>query len=243
MTFKLSTQAQTSNTINQKLKFKLSPSTLSLMHECPRCFWLTNHDVWKRPAGIFPSLPSGMDSILKKHFDKFMEKGKLPPELCNNANKEECKNLKLFDDKKLLEEWRNSRKGLWFEDKEGNILHGGIDNLMINKSNNKIIVLDYKTRGFPLKDDTHEHYQDQLNIYAWLLKKLGKDVEDFAFLLFYHPKEVLETGEVIFHTDLKKMKVKPDDAESLFKKAIKLLNSECPKDSCEWCEGVKEQEE
>ena len=28
-----------------------------------------------------------------------MEKGKLPPELCNNL---ECKNLKLFDDKELV---------------------------------------------------------------------------------------------------------------------------------------------
>ncbi len=222
------------------MTFKLSPSQLNLMHECPRCFWLTCHEKWKRPAGIFPSLPSGMDSILKKHFDKFMEKGKLPPELCNEKNETECKNLKLFDDKKLLYEWRNSRKGLWFEDGEGNILHGGIDNLLINKLNNKIIVLDYKTRGLPLKEDTHEHYQDQLNIYAFLLKKLGKEVEDFAYLLFYHPKEVLDSGAVIFHTDLKKMNVSPDDAEDIFKKALKLLDGKCPSTTCEWCEGAKE---
>jgi len=214
--------------------FKLSPSTISLMHECPRCFWLTNHKVWSRPNGIFPSLPSGMDSILKKHFDRFMEKGKLPPELCDNS---ECKNLKLFDDKNLLEEWRNSRKGLWFEDKDGNILHGGIDNLMINKLNNKIIVLDYKTRGFPLKDDTHEHYQDQLDIYAFLLTELGHKVENFAYLLFYHPKEVLETGEVIFNTDLKKIKINIKNAETTFEKAIKFLNADCPTKHCEWCEG------
>ncbi len=220
------------------MAYKLSPSTLSLMHECPRCFWLTSHDKWKRPAGIFPSLPSGMDGILKKHFDKFMEKGQLPPELCSCKHKEECKNFKLFDDKELLKEWRNSRKGLWFEDKEGNILHGGIDNLLVHKINNKLIVLDYKTRGFPLKEDTHEHYQDQLNIYAWLLTTMGKEVEDFAYLLFYHPKEVLETGEVVFNTDLKKMKIDIKNAETIFKESIELLNSDCPKKTCEWCEGV-----
>ncbi|MCX6748974.1 MAG: PD-(D/E)XK nuclease family protein [Candidatus Pacearchaeota archaeon] len=214
--------------------FKLSPSTINLMKECPRCFWLTNHKVWSRPTGIFPSLPSGMDFILKRHFDKFMEKGKLPPELCNNS---ECKNLKLFDDKELLEEWRNSRKGLWFEDKEGNILHGGIDNLMINKLNNKIIVLDYKTRGYPCKEDTHELYQNQLDIYAFLLTKLGHKVEDFAYLLFYHPKEVLETGEVVFNTDLKKMRIDIKNAEAILEKSIKLLNGECPAKCCEWCKG------
>jgi len=176
-----------------------------------------------------------MDSILKIHFDKFMEKGKLPPELCNSL---ECKNLKLFDDKEILKEWRNSRRGLWFEDKEGNILHGGIDNLLVNKTNNKLIVLDYKTRGFPLKEDTHEHYQDQLNIYVYLLKKLGYKVEDFAYLLFYYPKEVLETGEVVFDTTLKKMKIDVKNAEKIFENAIKLLNSNCPTKTCEWCEKV-----
>jgi hypothetical protein len=219
------------------MPYKLSPSSISLMHECPRCFWLTEHEKWARPAGIFPSLPSGMDGILKKHFDKFMEKGKLPPELLNAANKEECKNFKLFDDKELLKDWRNSRKGLWFEDKDGNVLHGGIDNLLVNKANNKLIVLDYKTRGFPLKEDTHEHYQNQLNIYAFLLKQMGKDVEDFAYLLFYYPKEVLETGEVVFDTTLKKMKISAEDAEKLFNKAVKLLNSKCPEETCDWCSG------
>ncbi|MCX6749471.1 MAG: PD-(D/E)XK nuclease family protein, partial [Candidatus Pacearchaeota archaeon] len=211
----------------------LSPSTLNLLKECPRCFWLSEHKIWARPIGIFPSLPSGMDGVLKRHFDKFMEQGKLPPELCDNS---ECENLKLFDDKTLLAEWRNSRKGLWFEDKDGNILHGGIDNLMINKANNKLIILDYKTRGYPLKEDTHEHYYDQLNIYAFLLEKLGYKVEDFAYLLFYHPKEVLETGEVVFNTDLKKMNIDVKSAEALWKKALTLLNSECPEKGCEWCQ-------
>ena len=213
--------------------FRLSPSALNLMKECQRCFWLENNKIWSRPIGIFPSLPSGMDRILKIHFDKFMDRGLLPPELCRDS---QCDNFKLFDDKKLLAEWRNSRKGLWFEDSDGNILHGGIDNLLVNKLNNKLIVLDYKTRGSPLKDNTHEHYQNQLNIYSWLLEKLGYKVENFAYLLFYYPKEVLETGEVVFDTVLKKMAVSSEDAEKLWKKALELLNSECPEKGCEWCQ-------
>lgn len=74
------------------------------MQECPRCFWLTQHKVWKRPNRIFPSLPSGMDNILKTHFDKLMKRGLLSPELCNNG---ECKNLKLFDDDEKLKIWRS----------------------------------------------------------------------------------------------------------------------------------------
>lgn len=213
------------------MPYKLSPSSLSLMQECPRCFWLTQHGVWKRPAGIFPSLPSGMDSILKIHFNKFIEKKQLPPELCGNGD---CKNMKLFDNHELLAIWRSNFKGIVYEDKRGNILKGAVDNILVKGK--KLIVLDYKTRGFPLKEDTTEHYQNQLDIYNFLLRKNGYQTEDYSFLLFYVPKEVLETGEVIFDTTLKKMKINVKNAETIFNKAIKMLNGDCPKESCEWCE-------
>jgi len=218
--------------MRRKETFKLSPSSLNLMKECPRCFWLTQHKVWKRQSSIFPSLPSGMDSILKTHFDKFRDKGKLPPELCDNG---ECKNMKLFDDEEKLKIWRSNFKGIKWTDKEGNVLHGAVDNILINGK--KLVVLDYKTRGFPLKEDTHEHYELQLEIYNFLLRKNGYDTEDFAFLLFYYPKEVKDNGDVVFNTELKKMNINAKDGEMLFNSAIKLLNSDCPTKCCEWCEG------
>lgn len=224
------------------MTYKLSPSSLSLMEECPRCFWLHHNKDKKRPSGIFPSLPSGMDSILKVHFDKFMEKGKLPPEL----KIKECEGCKLFDDKDLLKIWRNNFKGISWQDKEGNILHGAVDNILVKGK--KLIVLDYKTRGFPLKEDTAEHYQNQLDIYNFLLRKNGYDTEDFAFLLFYVPKEVMETGEVIFNTQIVKMKIDVLNAERLWKKALKLLSGVCPArhaeddpERCEWCAVLGEE--
>lgn len=212
--------------------FKLSPSSLSLMGECPRCFWLDKHNIWKRPESIFPSLPSGMDYILKVHFDRFMYKGLLPPELCNNK---ECENMKLFNKPDLLRIWRNNLKGIRWEDKKGNILHGAVDNLL--QKGDKLIVLDYKTRGYPLKEDTHKHYQNQLNIYNFLLRKNGYKTEDYSFLLFYIPKEVKDTGEIIFDTTLKKIKTDAENAELLFNSAINLLESDCPEECCEWCKG------
>lgn len=215
------------------MPYKLSPSSLNLFKECPRCFWLDKHGVWKRPAGIFPSLPSGMDAILKTHFDKFRDQGKLPPELRNT----ECKNrCKLFGDQELLKIWRSNLKGIRWEDKKGNILFGAVDNILVKGK--KLIVLDYKTRGFALKGDTAEHYQNQLDIYHFLLKKNNYKTEDHAFLLFYIPKEVLEKGEVLFDTKLVKMKINMKNAEKIFKKALKLLNQDCPKKICKWCERV-----
>ena len=156
-----------------KLTFRLSPSALNLMKECPRCFWLHQRKVWRRPAGIFPSLPTGMDRILKVHFDKFRDKGQLPPELCENNN---CKNMKLFDDKEKLKIWQNNFKGVSWIDKNGNELHGAVDNILVKGK--KLIVLDYKTRGYALKEDTAEHYRLQQNIYNLLLRKNGFDIDE-----------------------------------------------------------------
>jgi len=226
-------------TISMKMLFRLSPSAINLMRECPRCFWLHQHKVWKRPSGIFPSLPGGMDKILKIHFDKFMEKGTLPPELCENKD---CAGMKLFDDKEKLKIWQNNFQGVSWTDKKGNELHGAVDNILVKGK--KLIVLDYKTRGYPLKEDTAEHYRFQQNTYNFLLRKNGYETEDFFFLLFYIPKEVMSTGEVIFDTTLVKMKVDVKMAERVWKKALKLLSVDCPKPSknekgkvCEWCEG------
>ena len=51
-------------------------------------------------------------------------------------------------------------------------------------------------------------------------------------------KHITATGEVIFDTELKKMKVNVKNAEDLFVSALRLLNGECPGKGCEWCEKV-----
>ena len=220
------------------MAYKLSPSGLNLFKECPRCFWLTQHKVWKRPSGIFPSLPSGMDKILKVHFDKFMEKGILPPEIAENK---ECKGMKLFNDKEKLKVWQSNFKGVSWTDKEGNELHGAVDNILVSGKEKKLIVLDYKTRGYAVKDDTAEHYRLQQNVYNFLLRKNSYETEDFFFLLFYVPREVMPTGEVIFDTELVKMKVDVKNAEKVWRNALEMLNEKCPEknDECLWCKEVK----
>lgn len=213
---------------------KFSPSSLSLLKECPRCFWLRFNKNIKRPEGIFPSLPSGMDRILKTHFDSFMEKNKLPPEL------KELKDVSLFNDKELLKEWRSNFKGIQWKDKKDNLFRGAVDNIL--KKGNKLIVLDYKTRGYPLKEDTAEHYQDQLDIYNFLLRKNNYKTEDYAYLLFYHPEKVNENGDIIFNTDLVRMNVNVKNAEKIFKEALKVLEGDMPKaaEDCEFCRWVGE---
>ena len=214
------------------MPYKFSPSSLGLLKDCPRCFWLNFNKNIKRPDSIFPSLPSGMDKVLKEHFDRFMKKRELPPEL-KQLNGE----VKLFDNEELLKAWRNNFKGIKWTDKKGNLMHGAIDNLLVKKK--KLIVLDYKTRGFPLKEDTAGHYQDQMDLYNFLLRKNGYETEDYTYLLFYHPHQVEENGHVCFNTDLVKIKVDIRNAKEILKKALEVLEGEIPEASeecgfCEW---------
>ena len=217
------------------MPYKFSSSSLSLLKECPRCFWLHFKKDIKRPAGIFPSLPSGMDRILKAHFDSFRDRGELPPEL-----EELNGNVKLFDNVELLDIWRNNFKGVQWTDKKGNLFKGAIDNILVKEK--KLIVLDYKTRGYPLKEDTAEHYQGQLDIYNLLLRKNNYETEDYSYLLFYHPDKVNEKGNVVFNTDLIKMKISVKSAENIFKKAIETLKEKIPKakEKCSFCRWAEE---
>ncbi len=213
------------------MTYKLSPSSINVMLECPRCFWLQLVKKLRRPSGAFPSLPGGMDKILKKHFDNFMENGELPPEIKKHGLKN---GYRLFDDKKLLDIWRNNFKGLQYVDKtSGFLLKGAVDNIL--SKGKKLVVLDYKTRGYPLKEDTAEHYQTQMDIYNFLLRENGYKTEDYAYLLFYHPEKVVENGDVVFNTDLVKMETSAENGAKAFKKAIKILKSEKPPKASEDC--------
>lgn len=214
---------------------KLSPSSLSTLKDCPLCFWLDKNKNISLPGGIFPSLPSGMDSVLKKHFDAFREKGAIPEELKGTGTK-------LFKDMDLLKVWRSNFKGVRWQDKKGNILHGAVDEIL--EKDGKLIVLDFKTRGFPCKDDTHEHYQDQMDIYNFLLRKNGFETEDYAYLLFFHPTHIEPDGDFGFERTLKKIDINVKNAERIFTSAIKCLEGLEPKASrdCGICEFVRERQ-
>lgn len=215
----------------RKPTYRFSPSRLSLLSDCPRCFWLSYRKGIDRPSGIFPSLPSGMDKILKAHFDSFRDRGELPPELAALKG-----TVRLFADKELLEVWRNYRQGIQWADPGGNLLRGAVDNIL--QKGNKLIVLDYKTRGFPLNEDYASYYRDQMDIYNFLLRKNGYKTENYSYLLVYHPEKVNASGEVVFHTDLLKLKADVNNAERIFRKALAVLSGKMPKASeeCEYCQ-------
>ena len=212
--------------------FKLSPSTLNVFLECQRCFWMDKVKGIKRPRGIFPSLPGGMDRVIKVHFDSFRAKNALPPELSgNNFN-----GIKLFGDQAQLELWRSWRTGLVYRDTDGSILSGALDDLLVKDG--QYIPFDYKTKGsVTTEEDAVKYYQNQLDCYTLLLQENQMPTAGYGYLLYYSPKSVGEQGAAIFELQAIKIPTDYERARATFRKAVTLLKGSLPEmnGQCEYC--------
>lgn len=211
---------------------KLSPSTLNLFLECPRCFWSDKARNIKRPRGIFPSLPGGMDRAIKGHFDGFRARKVLPSEL----GSKDFDGIKLFENQAQLDRWRNWKTGLEYRDSDGSILSGALDDLLVKDSQH--IPFDYKTKGsITTEADAVKYYQNQLDCYALLLHENRMPTAGYAFLLYYSPKNVREEGNVLFELQALKIATDHERARATFRKAVALLSGPVPATNgqCEYC--------
>lgn len=213
------------------MTIQLSPSTLSLFQECPRCFWLHINEKIHRPRGIFPSLPAGMDNVIKDYFDKYRATGSLPPEIEGEVTGT------LMQDKPLLNKWRDWKTGLRFYDRTRDVLlRGALDDCLVDEG--YYIPIDFKTRGYPATlEDAKKFYAMQLNCYCLLLEENGYKTKGLAYLVFYYPHLVSENGMVKFSVETIMLETDTEAARSLLNDAITLLESPVPPrhSNCEYC--------
>ncbi|MSR77711.1 MAG: hypothetical protein EXS63_05735 [Candidatus Omnitrophica bacterium] len=216
--------------------FKLSPSTLSVFRDCPRCFWLDKIKSIKRPRGIFPSLPSGMDRVIKVFFDEYRVLKKPPGDLKGP----DFQGVELFEDQKQLDLWRDWKTGLQYKSPDGSVLFGALDDLLVKDG--KYIPFDYKTKGSPTNEESAvKYYQTQLDCYSLMLEANGLDTEDYGFLLYFSPKTVRERGGVEFEVQPIKIALDSRRAKAIFENAIQLLNGPLPLSApaCEYCAWLR----
>ena len=211
-------------------KYRLSPTTgLSLFNDCPKCFWLHYNANTQRPRGIFPSLPGGMDGVIKSYFDRY--RGSLPPELVGKVRG------MLVKDQNLLDRWRDWRTGMEAVDsKLGATLFGALDDCLVD--GDVFIPLDYKTRGSAPKDgDSQKYYQTQLDSYALMLTENGFKAGREGFLIYYYPEKVSAGGAVSFVVEPVRIEVDAERARTLFHRAVETLRGPMPdrSENCEYC--------
>jgi CRISPR/Cas system-associated exonuclease Cas4 (RecB family) len=213
--------------------YRVTPSGIGMLLECPKCLWLYANEGVKRPQTIFPSLPSGMDEMFKKYFDKYRVKDELPPEIDGKVDG------KLFGDLEKLEPWRNidfGRGGFHAQFPDIEIeLRGAIDELLINEKG-EYVPFDFKTRGYPTKEDTHKHYQHQLDLYSLLFEKNDLKSAGYGYLLFFWPKEYWK-GSTSFNSKLVKMNVSAESGMKILREVYEIISGEKPKshEKCQFC--------
>ncbi|MGH2396762.1 MAG: PD-(D/E)XK nuclease family protein [bacterium] len=212
-------------------RLTLSNNRLSLLAECPRCFWLDLNAGIKRPDTIFPSLPGGLDAQFKRYFDQFRARGGLPPEVDGKLPG------RLLSDVATMNRWRDWRRGIRYTPAWAEVeLMGALDECLVDEAGLHY-PLDYKTRGYAPKPDTHEYYQTQMDLYTLLLEGNGHRTKRLAYLIYYHPVEVREHGLIRFDISVQEVPTDPGAAERLVKDAVSVLNGPAPASasSCGFC--------
>lgn len=201
---------------------KLSPSTLNLYTECARCFWLAQNKGIKRPSGIFPSLPGGMDGVLKVYFNEYRGQNVLPP---------------IVEDKLPGVLMNPLPKTLLYKDsKLRAILQGKLDDAL-DLGNGLHSVMDHKTRGYPPKEEILPPYQLQMDAYDLLMQENGFPTDHKAYLVYYYPTPGQLHNNFPFMVEAKEVAADPERARRVFTDAVMCLRGEMPDSSktCEYC--------
>ncbi len=163
--------------------FKVSRSKIELFTQCPRCFYLDRRLGTGRPPGFPFALNSAVDRLLKQEFDGYRARGEAHP--LQQAYGLDAVPAAHAD----LDTWRENFKGLQYLHEPTQLLvTGAIDDLWIN-ARDEYIVVDYKATAKEepvtvLDQAWHEGYKRQMEIYQWLLRRMGHTVSDTGYFVY-----------------------------------------------------------
>lgn len=200
---------------------KISPSSLSLYVDCPRCFWLRFNEGINRPEPPTSTLPGGVDYTLKNYFDHWRANGGEPPLLKGKLPG------RLLADQALISKFRSRSFG--FFDKEANAYFNGMLDDALEMPDGAIVPLDNKTRGFPLKE-IHDAYVNQMGAYTLFLQFNGLKTKNAAYLIFwfFDHKNMNLDDPLAFNTSVEEVKTDPDKILARFREAVAALREPMP---------------
>jgi len=206
---------------------QLSASTLKLFQECPRCFWLHVNQKIERPRGPFPSLPSGMDRVLKAYFDTYRKRGVLPPLVQG----------------KLKGVLATHPMTLGFNDVRTKArLWGKLDDCIVH-ADGRLAPFDHKTRASAPDgvSYTQKYYQFQMDVYTLLLERNGHPVSRTAYVVYYFPLEGELHQGFPFGVDVHTITTDPDGAYEVFAAGCRCLAGPLPPPGpvCDYCRWLQ----
>jgi len=205
----------------------LSASSLNLLCECPRCFWLYVNKKIERPRIPVATITTGLDRVIKDYFNLYRVKNLLPPFLEGKFKANLARSL--------------PKNGyLEYADLKEDAKLGGYLDDCLEFFDHHYAALDHKTRGLA-PDEIHRSYQLQMDVYTFLLEENGFPTHRIAYIVYYIPKMINADSSFNFDILLKEIKTDPAMAKKVFYDAIKILKGPIPdlNESCEFCKWIK----
>ena len=208
----------------------LSPSKLGIYRDCPRCFYDANVLKIERPRGIFPSLPGGIDRVMKVHGDQY--RGRMMPPLDKTLTGIFWGTVEQIN---KLRNWRSGLKAsLTAHGKSVNVI-GALDDLVL-EHDGTYSPFDTKTKGDVPKDDGSQYYQAQMDFYALMLRQNGMMPSGKAYLAYWYPVSAEGNG-ITFACQPYTLTADADRAIKLIEDAVAVLIGDRPavNPTCEYC--------
>ncbi|MFH1162044.1 MAG: PD-(D/E)XK nuclease family protein [Candidatus Jorgensenbacteria bacterium] len=210
---------------------KISPSSLNLYRECPRCFWLQMNGGVRRPEQPSSTLPMGVDLSLKAYFDHWRVKDVLPPLLEGKLPG------RLVADQATIAKFRSRSFG-WYDAESGAHFSGILDDALTLEGG-FTVPLDNKTKGFPPLEP-HIAHLTQMSAYTLLLRENGFATKNLAYLVywFFNHKNIDLAKPLHFNVAVEEVKTEPDKVLQLFRDAVLLLRGPLPLPTmeCHFCQ-------
>jgi len=159
----------TENAVGQSVR--VSQTTLNLLRECERCFWLHLHGVRRpgRPEGPSPTIARGLDTVISHYCAPYRDQDMLPPLLSHH----------------LRGRLVTVQIGPCVDEETGLTLVDRLDECL-EVAGGLFAPLDHKTRGRPPMGVCAAD-QLQLDVYTLLLAESGYSVAGYGVLVYYVP--------------------------------------------------------
>lgn len=174
----------------QTTQFKVSRSKIELFTQCPRCFWLDARLKITRPSSPPFNINKAIDELFKKEFDYYRLKGEPHPIMTDNQIK--AVPYAHAD----LDKWRANFTGVGTLHTKTNLfIFGAVDDIWVNDKD-ELIVVDYKATAknseVNIDSDWQISYKRQLEVYQWLLRQNGFQVNNTGYFVYTNARMDLD---------------------------------------------------
>ena len=217
-----------------KWDYSLSASKLNKFNECPRCFWdLCNRKIEYR--GIFPSLPGGLDRVLKAYTDHCRMTGAMPVEMSGKIPADATL-YGTVEEMKRMRHWKSNPVKPLIATASGVVsLILAFDDLITDARG--ISPFDWKSKGDKPRDNGAQYYQTQLDVYVLAGRRHGWAMSGVGYLGYLWPDGYDASGQMRMGSEVYELACDEARALDLLERATACLAGERPEQSlvCELC--------